>query len=147
MILTFLFPPHLSPPPTLYNKAHHSSKFSCPHSPFHCCLQRDGELLSSSADYLSTSTTTGVCQSEIGSWSCQLWYLHPSWVLTLLTKRDLYFCCRQPPFFSRSSFYINVWIYEGTGNSSDRQQIIFRHQQLCLGYTMFGWKSFMLLEL
>ena len=57
----------------------------------------------------------GVRQSEIGSWSCQLWYLHPSWVLTLLTKRDLYFYCRQPPFFSRSSFHINVWIYAGRG--------------------------------
>ncbi len=73
------------------------------------------ELLWSSADYLSTSTTRGVRQSEIGSWSCQLRYLHPSWVLTLLTKRDLYFRCRQPPFFSRSSFHINVWAYEGRG--------------------------------
>ena len=25
---------------------------------------------------------------KLGSWSCQLWYQHPSWVLTLLTKRD-----------------------------------------------------------
>jgi hypothetical protein len=25
---------------------------------------------------------------KLGSWSCQLWYQHPSWVLTLWTKRD-----------------------------------------------------------
>jgi hypothetical protein len=25
---------------------------------------------------------------ELGSWSCQLWYQHPSWVLTLWTIRD-----------------------------------------------------------
>jgi hypothetical protein len=25
---------------------------------------------------------------KLGSWSCQLWYQHTSWVLTLLTKRD-----------------------------------------------------------
>ena len=25
---------------------------------------------------------------KLGLWSCQLWYQHPSWVLTLLSKRD-----------------------------------------------------------
>ena len=25
---------------------------------------------------------------KLGLWSCQLWYQHPSWVLTLLTKQD-----------------------------------------------------------
>ena len=37
---------------------------------------------------------------KLGSWSCQPWYQHPSWVLTLLTKRDsgilldiLHYCC------------------------------------------------------
>ena len=25
---------------------------------------------------------------KLGSWSCQLWYQHPSWLLTLLTKQD-----------------------------------------------------------
>jgi hypothetical protein len=167
MILTFLFPPHLSPPPTIY-RAHHSLNFHAP-TPHHplCCgtivdwwdphvqgtpliisrlsfdindkggtskwnwivvvstavpssfvgvdsfdktrsilslqtasilqqiifphrpvnLRRDGGVLSS-------TQTAGVRQSEIGSWSCQLWYLHPSWVLTLLTKRDLNFHCR-----------------------------------------------------
>ena len=38
---------------------------------------------------------------KIGSWSCQLWYHHPSWVLTLLAKRDLVFAGRLP-IFSRS---------------------------------------------
>ena len=50
-------------------------------------LRRDGGIVTS-------KQTRGVCQSAIGSWSCQLWYLHPSWVLTLLTKWDLYFRCR-----------------------------------------------------
>lgn len=32
------------------------------------------------------------CYGEIRSWSCRLWHLHPLWVMSLLTKRDLHFC-------------------------------------------------------
>ena len=39
---------------------------------------------------------------KLGLWSCRLWYQHPSWVLTFLTKQDsgllpriFQYCCRK----------------------------------------------------
>ena len=58
--------------------------------------------------------------SEIGSWSCQLWYHHPSWVLTLLTKRDLVFAGHFP--FSADHFSSStIGIKQGGGERRDRE--------------------------